>query len=75
MKTSFFLIDRQLHPGDFLFLVVADPFDIGFVTVGDKRPENPDRGGDHEIGLSQRRAERRAGDADDGGQRYHLPDL
>ena len=75
MKTSFFLIDRQLHPGDFLFLVVANPFDIGFVAVSDKRPENPDRDGDHEIGLGQRRDERRAGDADEGGQRYHLPDL
>ena len=75
MKTSFFLIDRQLHPGDLFFLVVADSFDIGFVAVGDKRPENPDRGSDHEIGLGQRCDERRAGDADNGGQRYHLPDL
>ena len=75
MKTSFFQIDRQLHPGDFLFLMAADSFDIRFVTVGDKRPENPDGSGDHEIGLGQRRDQRRAGDADDGGQRYHLPDL
>ena len=75
MKTSFFQIDRQLHPGDFLFLMVADPFDIGLVAVSDERPENPAGSGDHEIGLGQRRDQRRAGDADDGGQRYHLPDL